>query len=274
MTKFVYRNFVLLLLFIALEIPLSVTAATLNPVCPTPIRVGYNDWPPYAWQALNGEESGLDIELMRDFAEYIGCQVTFIKIPAKRSHQMLKEGALDMMMGATLTLERQDYAFFSRAYREEEIRLFALDKSDSHLELTQWEDIFEQKLRLLVPNSGWFGTDYERTQHRLDLAHLLVLSPGPDKSVQMLNHGRADLILGEAIAIPYASQRQGIRLSVLPMVLAQHDIHLMFSKASMTALQVEQFDLAIDTFRQNGLLNNALLKWQRFAQSATAEMTQ
>ncbi|WP_258406007.1 substrate-binding periplasmic protein [Shewanella acanthi] len=274
MTKFVYRKFLFVLLVFALEIPFSVTAVTLNPVCPTSIRVGYNDWPPYAWQALDGQLFGLDIELMRDFAEYLGCQVTFIKIPAKRSHQMLKEGTLDMMMGATLTLERQSYALFSRAYREEEIRLFALDKSDSHLELTQWEDIFDQKLRLLVPNSGWFGADYERTQHRLDQAHLLVLSPGPDKSVQMLNHGRADFILGESIAIPYVSQRQGISLIALPMVLAQHDIHLMFSKASMTALQVEQFDLAIDTFRQNGLLEKVLLKWQRFAQSATAEMTQ
>ncbi|MDG5899316.1 amino acid ABC transporter substrate-binding protein [Shewanella xiamenensis] len=261
---FQFSHILLLCIFIfpAWSVPSEANASA----CSNPIKVGYNDWPPYAWQDMQGEAQGLDVELLRAFAEFLGCEINFINVPAKRSHQMLKSGSLDIMMGATKTVEREEYSFFSDPYRDEEVRLFVLDENKDNVKLEQWQDIFTQKLRLLVPISGWYGADYENTRERLALENLLILSPDVDKSVQMLTYDRADLMIGDAIAMPYiASQHQGVRLSALKPILDHNPIHLMLSKQSMSPLLLAQFNRAIKALTINGEIARIVYKWQQIS---------
>lgn len=264
----------ILLLYLFIFPAWGATSEANFPVCLNPLNVGYNDWPPYAWQDVQGEAQGLDVELLRTFAEFLGCELKFINVPVKRSHQMLKSGALDMMMGATKIIEREEYAFFSEPYRDEEVRLFVLDEKKDKLKLDQWQDIFTQKLRLLVPVSGWYGVDYEASRERLAKENLLVLSPDADKSVQMLTYDRADLIIGDAMAMPYiASQHQGVRLSVLNPILDHNSIHLMLSKQSMSAQQLAQFNRAIKALTTNGEIARIVHKWQQISLAQQTKMS-
>lgn len=242
--------------------------------CSTRLKVGYNDWPPYAWQDPQGDAQGLDVDLMRAFALYLGCEVSFVNVPAKRSHQMLKAGNLDVMMGATMTEARQEYAYFSAHYRDEEVRLFVLDAQKTLISVETWSDIFAKKLRLLVPSSGWYGDDYHKSQYRLEQEHLLVLSPDAEKSVQMLVYGRADVIIGDAMAMPYiASQYQDVKLAPLKLVLDQNHIHLMLSKVSMTPELLGQLDLAIQTLMDNGEIARVIHKWQQVSLAKQINMS-
>ncbi|MCU8093986.1 transporter substrate-binding domain-containing protein [Shewanella sp. SM20] len=264
---------VLFMLFLVLP---AVSAPQVNSSlpCKNTIKVGYNDWPPYAWQDPQGEAQGLDVDLMRAFAVYLGCEVHFINVPAKRSHQMLRAGQLDVLMGATMTDERQNYALFSTYYRDEELRLFVLDEQKDQINIDKWEDIFTQKLRLLVPSSGWYGADYQESQYRLEQEHLLVLSPDSNKSVQMLIYGRGDMIVGDTLAMPYiASQHQRIKLVSLKLVLDQNHIHLMFSKASIKTSQLEQFNHAIKALMDNGEIARVINKWQQMTLAKQSNMS-
>lgn len=266
MPKCIFQFSHILLLYIFIFPAWSVPSEANASACSNPIKVGYNDWPPYAWQDMQGEAQGLDVELLRAFAEFLGCEINFINVPAKRSHQMLKSGSLDIMMGATKTVEREEYSFFSDPYRDEEVRLFVLDENKDNVKLERWQDIFTQKLRLLVPISGWYGADYEKTRERLALENLLILSPDVDKSVQMLTYDRADLMIGDAIAMPYiASQHQGIRLSALKPILDHNPIHLMLSKQSMSPLLLAQFNRAIKALTINGEIARIVYKWQQIS---------
>ncbi|MEL4296196.1 amino acid ABC transporter substrate-binding protein [Shewanella sp. DNRA4] len=266
MPKCIFQFSHILLLYIFIFPAWSVPSEANVSACSNPIKVGYNDWPPYAWQDMQGEAQGLDVELLRAFAEFLGCEINFINVPAKRSHQMLKSGSLDIMMGATKTVEREEYSFFSDPYRDEEVRLFVLDENKDNVKLERWQDIFTQKLRLLVPISGWYGADYEKTRERLALENLLILSPDVDKSVQMLTYDRADLMIGDAIAMPYiASQHQGVRLSALKPILDHNPIHLMLSKQSMSPLLLAQFNRAIKALTINGEIARIVYKWQQIS---------
>lgn len=266
MPKCIFQFSHILLLYIFIFPAWSVPSEANASACSNPIKVGYNDWPPYAWQDMQGEAQGLDVELLRAFAEFLGCEINFINVPAKRSHQMLKSGSLDIMMGATKTVEREEYSFFSDPYRDEEVRLFVLDENKDNVKLERWQDIFTQKLRLLVPISGWYGADYENTRERLALENLLILSPDVDKSVQMLTYDRADLMIGDAIAMPYiASQHQGVRLSALKPILDHNPIHLMLSKQSMSPLLLAQFNRAIKALTINGEIARIVYKWQQIS---------
>lgn len=266
MPKCIFQFSHILLLYIFIFPAWSVPSEANVSACSNPIKVGYNDWPPYAWQDMQEEAQGLDVELLRAFAEFLGCEINFINVPAKRSHQMLKSGSLDIMMGATKTVEREEYSFFSDPYRDEEVRLFVLDENKDNVKLERWQDIFTQKLRLLVPISGWYGADYEKTRERLALENLLILSPDVDKSVQMLTYDRADLMIGDAIAMPYiASQHQGIRLSALKPILDHNPIHLMLSKKSISPLLLAQFNRAIKALTINGEIARIVYKWQQIS---------
>lgn len=266
MPKCIFQFSHILLLYIFIFPAWSVPSEANVSACSNPIKVGYNDWPPYAWQDMQGEAQGLDVELLRAFAEFLGCEINFINVPARRSHQMLKSGSLDIMMGATKTVEREEYSFFSDPYRDEEVRLFVLDENKDNVKLERWQDIFTQKLRLLVPISGWYGADYEKTRERLALENLLILSPDVDKSVQMLTYDRADLMIGDAIAMPYiASQHQGVRLSALKPILDHNPIHLMLSKQSMSPLLLAQFNRAIKALTINGEIARIVYKWQQIS---------
>lgn len=266
MPKCIFQFSHILLLYIFIFPAWNVPSEANASACSNPIKVGYNDWPPYAWQDMQGEAQGLDVELLRAFAEFLGCEINFINVPAKRSHQMLKSGSLDIMMGATKTVEREEYSFFSDPYRDEEVRLFVLDENKDNVKLERWQDIFTQKLRLLVPISGWYGADYENTRERLALENLLILSPDVDKSVQMLTYDRADLMIGDAIAMPYiASQHQGVRLSALKPILDHNPIHLMLSKQSMSPLLLAQFNRAIKALTINGEIARIVYKWQQIS---------
>ncbi|MDI5831041.1 substrate-binding periplasmic protein [Shewanella xiamenensis] len=266
MPKCIFQFSHILLLYIFIFPAWSVPSEANASACSNPIKVGYNDWPPYAWQDMQGVAQGLDVELLRAFAEFLGCEINFINVPAKRSHQMLKSGSLDIMMGATKTVEREEYSFFSDPYRDEVVRLFVLDENKDNVKLERWQDIFTQKLRLLVPISGWYGADYENTRERLALENLLILSPDVDKSVQMLTYDRADLMIGDAIAMPYiASQHQGVRLSALKPILDHNPIHLMLSKQSMSPLLLAQFNRAIKALTINGEIARIVYKWQQIS---------
>ncbi|MGX2954181.1 substrate-binding periplasmic protein [Shewanella sp. JL219SE-S6] len=92
--------------------------------CQQGLTLAYNDWPPYAWTDAFGQPQGLDIEASRLISGKVGCPLSIEAIPAKRAHQMLKSGRIDLLAGATKLPQRQLYAHFSLAYRSEEVRIF------------------------------------------------------------------------------------------------------------------------------------------------------
>lgn len=231
--------------------------------CKVPLRVGFNDWPPYIWLDSSGQVQGLDAQLLRAIAAKLHCRIDFINAPIKRAHQMLKAGKVDMLMSASKTEDRTQYAHFSKPYRYEKLLLFQLSTSPKRLNVTQWEDIFSQKIKILVPENGWYGESYHQLQPRLQQEAMLVLSPDTEKSVQMLRYGRADVIIGDSLAMPYsANKRENIQLFPLGLVIAEEEIHFMFSKVSMSPADVAAFDCAISTLLLTGEVENILQQWQ------------
>ncbi|MGL5905556.1 MAG: substrate-binding periplasmic protein [Shewanella sp.] len=256
-------SFSTLLMAVLYSYPAAHGWAQVSNLCPQPLKVAYNDWAPYAFQGPKGVALGLDIEIMAQLAAELGCEVSFIYIPAKRSHQMLKQGTVDLMMGATQTPERQTYARFSDEYRDEEVKLFANAGSQDYRQLRQWEDLFTYKLRLLAPVAGWYGKDYEQFRARLAQAHLLILSPDLDKSVHMLAYGRGDVMIGDAAAVSYIAKRYpNIQLVPLNITLERSGIHLMLSQVSMGAAQLAAFNQAIHTLTRRGTIAHLQQKWQ------------
>ncbi|MCW3171491.1 substrate-binding periplasmic protein [Shewanella subflava] len=235
-------------------------------VCPNPIQIGFNDWAPYAWIDDSGKAVGLDVDMLTLVANNLGCKVEFIPMPVKRAHQMLKVGSLDMMMGASYTSEREQYAYFSKSYRDEEVRLFVEAENTSSITVDKWQDIISKKLKLLAPSYGWYGQDYLATKDELLRQGLLITSPNATQSVQMLAYKRGDILIGDSVSLPYiANQSEGLILSPLALVVDTNQIHFMLSKKANNVALLDKINQAISTLSNHGALARVMMKWQQLS---------
>ena len=244
-------------------------------VCPEPIQIGFNDWAPYAWIDESGKAVGLDVDMLTLVANNLGCKVEFIPMPVKRAHQMLKVGSLDMMMGASYTSEREQYAYFSESYRDEEVRLFVEAGNTSSITVNKWQDIFSKKLKLLAPSYGWYGQDYLATKDELSRQGLLITSPNATQSVQMLAYKRGDILIGDSVSLPYiANQSEGLILSPLALVVDTNQIHFMISKKADNVALLGKINQAISTLSNHGALARVMIKWQQTSVAKAQESQQ
>ncbi|MCT7942318.1 MULTISPECIES: substrate-binding periplasmic protein [Shewanella] len=244
-------------------------------VCPEPIQIGFNDWAPYAWIDESGKAVGLDVDMLTLVANNFGCKVQFIQMPVKRAHQMLKIGTLDMMMGASYIPEREEYAYFSDSYRDEEVRLFVEAGNTSSITIDKWQDIFTKKLKLLAPSYGWYGQDYLATKDELSQQGLLITSPNATQSVQMLAYKRGDVLIGDSVALPYiANQSEGLILSPLALVVDTNQIHFMISKKTNNSALLAEINRSISTLSNHGALARVMKKWQQISVAKSQESQQ
>lgn len=235
-------------------------------LCAKPIKVGFNNWAPYSWIDTSGKAIGLDVDMLTLIAANVGCEIDLIKMPVKRAHQMIKAGSLDMLMGASYTEERNEYAYFSESYRDEEVRLFVTADKASEITIDQWQDIFNRKLTLLAPSYGWYGKDYFESKAELIRQNLLVISPTTVQSVQMLAYGRGDILIGDAISLPYvANHSADVTITPLALIVDSNNIHFMISKKTQHTELLEEINRTISTLSNHGALARIVNKWQQIS---------
>lgn len=268
----ILKNKILLVLLLCLT-PFITQAKTAASICPEPIKVGFNDWAPYSWIDPTGKAVGLDVDMLTLVAKNLGCKLTFIKMPAKRAHYMLKAGSLDMMMGASYTQDREQYAYFTDSYRNEEVRLFTKQDKLSHIKIEKWQDIFSKKLKLLVPVYGWYGEDYLQSKAELMRQGLLIISPNVAQSVRMLAYERGDILIGDSISLPYtANLFEGVVLTPFPLIVDSNKIHFMLSKQANNSGLLEEINRAILVLANRGTLAKVVTKWQNISVAKTKEV--
>ena len=86
--------------------------------------LGFDAWEPYQYADVGDRVAGLDIELVAAVVEGMGCQLTYQQGTWVDLLTALKEGEVDILLGASKTETREQFAFFSDAYRMEEFSLY------------------------------------------------------------------------------------------------------------------------------------------------------
>lgn len=224
--------------------------------CSKPITTTSGEWAPYNYVDAQGRYTGMDVELSRAIILEAGCTlVEMDRMPPVRNTHMFKAGKVDMMTGASRTLERSKGAFFSVAYRTEMIRLFAApDVARRYAHVKSFSDVMREELTLLAPRVGWYGHEYhEHVQELRAGKRLFQFNEFPD-GVNMLAAGRAMLILGDQASVTHAAARRRLKLVALPFWLVDAPVHLMFNKRTMTQDDVRRIDAAIERLRRRGVL--------------------
>lgn len=235
-----------LALMLLLSLPLTAPASDE----PCNLRVGWEEWYPLIHQQ-DGQLAGSEFELLNRLASQAGCTLEFVEVPWIRALQLLKQGRLDMLYGASHTAERETFAQFSQSYRLEQMVLVVHATESAQpdeLSLSAWlaeRNPDDQAKRFGLIRGFYYGDNLEpilrapsRSGQRLEVRWDQQLQ-------QMLQHRRIDGYLVEASVARAQAATGGLPVRLLRIREQPSEaMHLMFSLGTPAAL-VERFNQAI-----------------------------
>ncbi len=224
--------------------------------CHQPLRI--------ARYYLNGEKTPacLDVvaaELLRDTP----CPVHWVDVgdaAMARYQKMLQQGDVDIDLGLSRTPEREAYLQFSLPIGASKALLFARHDDARWSSLTSWCGTTMKSLRMLIPESGFYGPELERLRRDPTCAQSLhKFSEGFRQGYDMLMHHRADVLLATSSWWSQLPIEQQQRLQPLPLTGSAVNSHVVFRKDTVPVVMVAAVNQRIEQYlRVHGTVCGAL----------------
>ncbi|WP_332861561.1 substrate-binding periplasmic protein [Janthinobacterium svalbardensis] len=234
-------------------------AMLLGSVLPTQacrMTMALEQWPPYVYRDAQGRYTGLDLDLLKAIFKEARCTlVTLPELPTARRQLLFQKGGLDLMLAASETPERQSYARFSISYRDEAVGLFSKSGAPgSQRQIASFAQLARGKSTLLAPKVGWYGAQYAAARPALEKAGRLNTFGSFRQGILMLDAGRADLLLGDVLAVRHEARLQDVALNTLPFLVLRALVHLMLNARTTSADDLARLNAAITHLEQRGVL--------------------
>ena len=231
---------------------------------PCTLRVGWEPYAPFTFADENGEATGADIDLITAVADAIGCAIVPVELPWARILKEVEQGTLDLSTSTSRTPEREQWALFSRPYRETEIAIYVRRGETQRFALQELADIPEQQLRLGVIVDYYYGEALAEAASDPDFAAWIDGAPDYPTNIRKLVSGRIDGFLVEDVAVVEAElARMGMSEAVerYPLRIPGQKLHFMFSRETVEPDLVAQVDAAIAQMRADGRLDAITAKY-------------
>lgn len=244
-----------------------VLAATLSARAETAgchLQVGLDTWAPYQYRSDDGKTRGLDVRLIRLYGKLAGCRVDFQWVPWARSLEELKGGRLDMLSGASITPERQQYALFSIAYREESMNLFMTRAAARHYHFQDFQQMIPAHFHIAVTRDYYYGAAFVAAMKNPEFRDLVTQVPEVSLVFKMVGAGHAQGGLADSLVGKYWIRKLGLKgqVQMTAMQANSDQVHLMFSRKTVSAELVSRFNAAIRKTRAQGDYVRILRQYQ------------
>jgi polar amino acid transport system substrate-binding protein len=239
--------------------PLEVLAAE-----PCTLRVGWEPYAPFTFADDQGEATGADIDLIEAIGDEIGCSVVPVELPWARIVKEVEQGTLDLSTSTSWTLEREQWALFSKPYRETEIAIYVRRGEIPRFALQELADVPEQQLRLGVIVDYYYGKALAEAASDPAFAAWLDGAPDYATNIRKLVSGRIDGFLVEDIAVMEAElERTGMseRVERYPLRIPGEKLRFMFSRKTVEPNTVAKVDATVAKMRADGRLDAITAKY-------------
>ncbi|WP_421869645.1 substrate-binding periplasmic protein [Motiliproteus sp.] len=223
--------------------------------CSKTILVAYDDWIPYTYTQTDGTVVGLDAEIIAELMKRAGCDYQYKQVSSKRAFIELKNGAVDMLRGASITEERKKLGWFTEAYRQEEIRLMVRKGESQEYPLDSLASIIGTDI-VISAGQGWYGPEYaeliqdERFQQQLLITHSNV------QRVKMLARKRVHLMLGDPVSMIHSARNccDAAQFEIHPLSLYRGEVSFLLGSQSLQKSDKAAIDSALESMKQDGTL--------------------
>lgn len=236
----------------------------------TIFNAGWEEWQPYVYEKTTHygpELTGLDIELLRAITKKIGVDLSITKTPWEGQINGIKDGAKDILGGATFSKERSSFAYFSAPYRLEENSLFTYKESLKKLNFDDIPEFLAQirglNYKIGVQDGAIFADERLNRFINDPLNEDLITRNISDlDNIKSLIKGEidgfiADRLAGSAIIIQnqVGDVIQEIELNI------KAPISLMLSKKTVSLELLDKINDAITKIKNDGTYNNIVKQY-------------
>jgi len=220
--------------------------------CDTITVGGPASWQPVSYIASDVRQSGLGIDIIKEYAKRHGIKVEIdIELPWARTLDLLLQGKIDVTAGAYFTDERQRVYQYSDPFYTDEIMVF--QHVDRRFGYSKIEDL--RGYRGARPHGGSLGKKIDTySSQQLDVMY----SPTNDRIFDLLRAGHVDYVLlarYDGLATLHKLGAQDTIIAVEPPV-DHNPVRLMFSRNSPCVKHVAQINMLIAELGQNGTIDD------------------
>ena len=174
--------------------------------CTHLVASGNPDYPPYLWQSEDGTHLlGAAADMIKRVGELAGVEIEVIHAGSwGRVQQSMREGSIDLIAGAFLTVPRMDYMdYFYPAFQGTRTVIWTRDNLD--LKYLEWSDLIGLEGLTVIDNS--FGQRFDAyAAENLNIREVPTLEQG----LQMLALNRAEYLIYEEFPAKAVAAREKV----------------------------------------------------------------
>ncbi|MTI08954.1 substrate-binding periplasmic protein [Curvivirga aplysinae] len=216
--------------------------------CETDILVGYEHYPPFLIAPNGPLEGGYDFDILQALGQETGCKIKWVSRPWKRILQELSSGRIHIATSALMNLERQEFVYFSPAYRFAERGLFIRNG----LNTSSFNSFLNSKLKLGLVSGYLYGEildlDAPALRNQIEYANT------PALNVLKLVNNRIDGTVEERAVFNYHLKQIDKKNQVIDtgIILQSIPMHLMISRKGLPKEVTTKLFEAISNLSQKG----------------------
>ncbi|MDP4535517.1 transporter substrate-binding domain-containing protein [Alkalimonas collagenimarina] len=205
------------------------------------LRLGADGYfPPH----LNPTESGwqgLSIDLIQTLADEVGCELTILQSPWRRSLQLIAQGQLDVVTHLSVSAERMSDFIFIGPHHMETVVLIGdpskVPPVQTLAELANWP----LHSMIAILNGAYYGEEFHQLIEQDAFSPTLVEIRSHEDKLALLDSGRVQAVLEDQTTL-YHWQQQGLmqdRNYQQLMVIYNNPVYFGFSRHT-TSPQLQQ----------------------------------
>jgi polar amino acid transport system substrate-binding protein len=219
------------------------------------LTMGWDPWPPFHYTGFGGELTGFDVDLVRALAADTGCELDFERDSWAALLARVRDGNIDLVTGATMTPERQEFALFSEPVRREEFALFVRVGELGNWEAEDLRELMERGMRLGITEAYVYDDSVEEVLEDPAYADNVLRSRFGEANIGRLLDGDIDAFVEDVFAARTMIRRLGFEgaISRHRMKLGEGtDVRIMYSRSSVSSELVAGFDRRLAHLKESG----------------------
>jgi polar amino acid transport system substrate-binding protein len=230
----------------------------------TPLSVGWELWYPFQHHNKDRQLVGLDIDSFNAIMSDAKLDFTTAEIPWKTHLGFIEAGAMDVAMGASWSKDRDQYAYFSKPYRKETVKLFVKKGNAKNMPLSSIADLVGSPYVIGVESGYDYGKDYQELMKMPDFKAHISEVIDLEENVTLLLKGQLQGFLVAPYTMQYFIKKYQLQdeFEVHPVKVNSADIFIMLSKISVNKEVLEQINQSISKLKANGQLKKIYDRWQ------------
>ena len=234
-----------------------------SPVNNCQFVLGFDAWEPYQYADVGDRVSGLDIELIAAVVEAMNCQLTYQQGTWVDLLMALKKGEVDILLGASKTEARKQFAFFSDAYRMEEFALYIRNGDKVRTEYQSLSDFVENGSKIGIVEDYIYGPEVSSFLDNPDKSKFFVNAIMGELNVARLLDGDIDAYLEDSFVGASLLRRKALSNYIIAhgITIQTGDAYVMFSQESVTQEQLNDFNAQLAKVKSSNIYQEILNKY-------------